>query len=365
MDRQTLRLHHLGVSLWLDSITRAMVADGTLQHLIDDLSVTGLTSNPTIFARDIDGSSGYDEEIQAAADDVDDEELFYRLAVEDLGRAAELFRPIHQRSNGIDGWVSLEISPLLAFDAPASFSAARRLHHLAACPNLLIKIPGTPESLPAIEEAIFAGIPVNVTLLFSAGQYQAAADAYLRGIERRIDAGLNPDVRSVASIFVSRWDKATMSEVGPDLRDRIGIAVAGTVYQAYRELLDSDRMRTVMSFGAQPQRLLWASTGTKDPGASDILYVRDLVAPYTINTMPQKTLLAFADHGVIGTILPPDGGDADGVIASLTRRGIDHDALADRLQREGAAAFSESWTHLLATIDAKRHATSRSESRVA
>ncbi len=350
----TQQLHDAGVSLWLDNITRKMLQDGTLERYIHEFNVTGLTSNPTIFDHAIAHTDDYDQAIrEKIRAGLSGEALFFDLALEDLVRAADLFRPIYDRTNGLDGWVSLEVSPLLAYDAASTLAEAKRLHERACRPNLFIKIPGTPEGLPAIEEAIFAGVPVNVTLLFSAEQYTAAAEAYLRGIERRIAAGLNPDVGSVASIFVSRWDKAVMNQAPPELRDQLGIAVAKRAYRAYREFLNSDRLLRAMNFGARTQRLLWASTSTKDPEASDILYVRGLVAPYTINTTPDKTLLAFAEHGAAGASLPSDGGDADQAIAAFERAGIGYHPLAERLQKEGAEEFSQSWNDLLSTLSAK------------
>jgi transaldolase len=330
------------------------LAGGILKRYIDELSVTGLTSNPTIFDHAIANSDFYDAAIRDKMKaGKSGETLFFELAIEDLARAADLFRPVYERTNGLDGWVSLEVSPLLAYDTTSTLAEANRLHGQANRPNLFIKIPGTPEGLPAIEEAIFAGVPINVTLLFSAEQYTAAAEAYLRGIERRIAAGLDPDVRSVASVFISRWDKATMDKVSGALRDQLGIAVAKRTYKAYRAFLSSDRMLRAMNFGVHPQRLLWASTGTKDPEASDILYIRSLVAPCTINTMPEKTLLAFAEHGAMEKPLPPDGGEGDQVIAAFGKAGIGHDQLAETLQKEGAAAFVKSWNNLLETIESK------------
>jgi len=354
MNSHTQKLHNAGVSLWLDNITRGLLTAGTLKRYMDELSITGLTSNPTIFDNAIANTDFYDEAIrEKVTAGKSGETLFFELAMEDLVQAADLFRPVYERTGGLDGWVSLEVSPLLAYDTESTVAEAKRLHQSTDRPNLFIKIPGTPEGLPAIEEAVFAGVAVNVTLLFSAEQYAAAADAYLHGIERRIAAGLNPDVRSVASIFISRWDKATMDTAPAGLRDRLGIAVAERTYKVYREVLNSERMVRAMNFGARPQRLLWASTGTKDPEASDILYIRRLVAPYTINTMPEKTLLAFAEHGAQGESLPPDGGDADEVTAAFEKAGIGYSALAETLQKEGAAAFVKSWNDLLATIEAK------------
>jgi transaldolase len=350
----TRKLHELGQSLWLDNITRDLLDSGTLRRYADELSVTGLTSNPTIFERAIERSSAYDEAIRRGrAQGKDGEELFFDLALEDLGRAADLFRPIHERTNGVDGWVSLEVSPLLAHDAARTLAEARRLHARAGRPNLLIKIPGTPEGVPAIEEAIFAGVPINVTLLFSRDHYLAAAEAFTRGIERRIGAGLDPEVASVASLFVSRWDVAVSQTVPEALRNRLGVAIGRRLYAAYRVLLDSPRWQRICNAGGRPQRLLFASTGTKDPKASDLLYVDSLVAPFTVNTMPENTLLALAESGEVGELLPSGGGDCEEVLARFTDAGIDLDALAARLQNEGAAAFSKSWNGLLVVLESK------------
>src|SRR6476646_2877190 len=352
--KPTKPLHDLGQSLWLDNITRSLVNSGTLQRYIDEFSVTGLTSNPTIFDHAIKNSADYDSDIsQSASRAKSPEDLFFDLALADLTRAADLFQPIFARTDGVDGWVSLEVSPLLAHDTNRTLAAARDLHQRAGKPNLFIKIPGTAEGLPAIEAAIFAGVPVNVTLLFSREQYIAAAEAYLRGVERRIEAGLNPAVASVASLFVSRWDVAVSGKVPDELTNRLGIAVAQRTYKAYQELLASARFRRVANAGARAQRLLWASTGSKDPHASDILYVKALAAPFTINTMPESTLKAFADHGEVGEVLPADGGDCEAVLASFVRAGIDIDALAVRLQNEGAASLVKSWNELMACIDNK------------
>ncbi len=349
----TRKLHDLGQSLWLDNITREMLNSGTLKHYIDELSVTGLTSNPTIFDNAIRHSSMYDADIQASSGSPG-EELFFELALADLTRAADLFQPVFKRTDGVDGWVSLEVSPLLAHDTNSTLVAARDLHGRGGKPNLFIKIPGTAEGLPAIEAAIFAGVPVNVTLLFSREHYIAAADAYLRGVERRIEAGLNPAVASVASLFVSRWDVAVSGKVPAELANRLGVAIAQRAYKAYCELLDSPRFRRAANAGARAQRLLWASTGTKDAKASDILYVKALAAPFTVDTMPEGTLKGFADHGEVGSILAPDGGDCETVLASFAKAGIDIDALATRLQDEGAASFVKSWNDLMACIESKR-----------
>jgi transaldolase len=353
--KPTQKLHDLGQSLWLDNITRELLNNGTLKCYIDDLSVTGLTSNPTIFDNAIKNSAMYDQDIsQAAPTTQSGEGLFFSLALADLTRAAELFQPVFARTDGVDGWVSLEVSPLLAHDTKSTLEAAVDLHRRAAKPNLFIKIPGTAEGLPAIEAAIFAGVPVNVTLLFSREQYVAAAEAYLRGVERRIAAGLNPAVASVASLFVSRWDVAVTGKVPAELTNRLGIAVAQRAYKAYRELLASPRFQRAANSGARAQRLLWASTGTKDPKASDALYVKALAAPFTVNTMPEGTLKAMADHGEVGEVLRPDGGDCESVLASFAKTGIDIDALAARLQDEGASSFVKSWNDLMTRIDSKR-----------
>lgn len=352
--KATQQLHDLGQSLWLDNITRGLLTSGTLARYIDELSITGLTSNPTIFDKAIGSGDLYDEAIQEkAAAGKSGEALFYELALEDLTEAAELFSAIFAASGGEDGWVSLEVSPLLADDTAGTVEAVRQLHAQVNCPNLLIKIPGTKAGIPAIEEAIFAGVPVNVTLLFSPEHYQAAAAAYMRGISRRIDAGLNPEVGCVASLFVSRWDVAIQDKVPDGLRNRLGIAIAAQAYQAYRELLESPQWQQLEAAGARPQRLLWGSTGTKDPGASDTLYVESLAAPCTINTMPEKTLLAFAGHGKANSVLPPDGGESEALLTEFTRAGIDTAALAEQLQREGAAAFAKSWYELMTRIASK------------
>ena len=348
--KPTQELHELGQSLWVDNITRTMLDDGTLQRYIDELSVTGLTSNPTIFDKAIGDGSAYDEQIdELASGGLEGEALFFELALTDLRRAAELFEPINKRTDEVDGWVSLEVSPLLADDAEATIAQARELHAKADC-NVYIKIPGTEAGRTAIEESIFAGVPINVTLLFSREQYLGAAEAFMRGVERRIDAGLDPSVPSVASLFISRWDVAVADEAPAELRNRLGIAVGKRAYRAYRELLDSERMQRLANEGARPQRLLWASTGTKDPDASDTLYVEALAAPFTVNTMPEKTLLAVADHGEVGEPLPVDGGDAEDTLKAFGDAGIDVDALAATLQKEGAETFVASWRELLDTV---------------
>jgi len=352
--KATQALHDLGQSIWLDNITRDLLTSGTLKRYIDEWSVTGLTSNLTIFDHAIKNSAAYDAAIrQGIAQGKSGEELFFDLALADLTQAADLFRPIHDKSDGVDGWVSLEVSPLLAYDTAQTLAAAKDLHARARRPNLLIKIPGTKEGLPAIEEAIFAGVPVNVTLLFSAEQYVAAADAFLRGIERRIAAGLKPDVGSVASVFISRWDTAITGKVPEALANQLGIAIAKRTYKACRTLLGSPRWQRAYNAGARPQRLLWASTGTKDPHASDILYIKALAAPFTVNTMPESTLKALADHGEVGGLLPADGGDSEAVLAKFAKAGIDTDALAARLQDEGAKSFVQSWNELMAVIASK------------
>ena len=350
----TQLLFNLGQSLWLDNITRDLLTSRTLQSYIDELSVTGLTSNPTIFDHAIKNSSSYDAEIsEKVSKGKSGEALFFELALEDITKAADLFRPVYDQTDGVDGWASLEVSPLLAYDTASTLAAAKELHARAGRPNLFIKIPGTKEGLPAIEEAIFAGIPINVTLLFSREQYLLAADAFLRGIERRIDAGLKPVVASVASLFVSRWDASVGEKVPASLRNQLGIAIAKRTYKAYRGLLGSSRWQRAFNAGARPQRLLWASTGTKDPKASDVLYIKALAAPFTVNTMPEGTLKALADHGQIDTILPADGGDGEAVLAEFTKNGIDVDALAAQLQDEGAKSFVKSWHNLLEVISSK------------
>jgi transaldolase len=355
--KATASLHELGQSLWLDNITRDLLKSGTLKRYIDELSVTGLTSNPTIFDHAIRNSTAYDATIRSRlGEGKSGEELFFDLAVEDLTQAADLFRPIHERTDGVDGWVSLEVSPLLAHDTASTIAAARDLHRRAGRSNLLIKIPGTQEGLPAIEEAIFAGIPVNVTLLFSREHYLAAAEAFLRGVERRIEAGLRPTVGSVASVFISRWDVAVADKVPAALRNQLGIAMALRTYKAYRELLSSPRWQRAYNAGARPQRLLWASTGTKDPNAPDVLYIKALAAPFTVNTMPEGTLKAFGDHGEVGAILPADGGDCEETLAKLGKAGIDVDSLAATLQDEGGQSFTKSWNDLMDCIASKSSA---------
>ena len=355
--KATQQLHDLGQSLWLDNITRELLDSVTLKRYIDELSVTGLTSNPTIFDEAISRSNSYDNEIRRLmGSGLSGENAFFELAIEDLRRAADLFAPIHQRTSAVDGWVSLEVSPLLAYDAKTTVEVAKALHQKAARPNLFIKIPGTPEGRVAIEEAIFAGVSVNVTLLFSREHYQGAAEAYMRGLERRVEAGLSPDIRSVASLFVSRWDKATLDKVPTDLRDKLGPAIGQRAYKAYRDVLDSDRWQRLENLGARPQRLLFASTGTKDPKASDVLYIGALAAPNTVNTMPEKTLLAFGQHGSIAKPIPRDGGDCEQVLSEFTKAGIDLIKLAADLQSEGAKSFDESWQDLLKSIDTKSKA---------
>ena len=352
--KATQLLHNLGQSLWLDNITRDLLNSGTLKRYVDDLSVTGLTSNPTIFDHAIKNSTAYDAAIrEKLSKGKSGEALFFELALEDITRASDLFRPVYDQTDGVDGWVSLEVSPLLAHDTASTLAAARDLHARAGRPNLFIKIPGTKEGLPAIEEATFAGIPINVTLLFSREQYLAAAEAFLRGVERRIDAGRKPTVGSVASVFVSRWDSAVMGKVPDSLRDQLGIAIAMRTYKAYRGLLASPRWQRVFNAGARPQRLLWASTGTKDPKASDVLYIKALAAPFTVNTMPEGTLKALADHGELGTILPADGGDCEEVLGQFAKAGIDVNSLASQLQEEGAKSFVRSWNDLMAVITSK------------
>ncbi len=360
--KSTQKLHDVGQSLWLDNITRTMLGDGTLQGYIDELSVTGLTSNPTIFDKAIGAGDAYDEQIaELSGSDIPEqgigatptERIFFELALADLRDATNLFKPIHERTAGVDGYCSLEVSPLIADDAEATIEEAAELHAKAERDNLFIKIPGTEAGLTAIEESIFAGIPVNVTLLFDADQYLAAADAYLKGIERRIEAGLSADIASVASIFMSRWDVAVADKVPDELHNRLGLAIGFEAYRAYRELLDSDRMQRLMNEGARPQRLLWASTGTKDPDASDTLYIKGFASPFTVNTMPEPTLNAFADHGEVGDLVPADGGDCEQLLAKFGEAGIDVKALAKQLQEEGKDAFAKSWDEMLKTIESQ------------
>lgn len=347
-------LNKLGQSLWLDNITRDLLDSGTLKRYIDELSVTGLTSNPTIFDNAISRSSWYDKEIRKQLDKgVSGEELFFTLAIQDLSRAADMFAPVYERTGTVDGFVSLEVSPVFAYDTKATVDQVTTLHKQANKPNLFIKIPGTPEGLPAIEDSIFAGVPVNVTLLFSTDQYKAAAEAYMKGLERRVAAGLSADVRSVASLFLSRWDVAVTEKVPADLRNTLGLAVGKQAYKAYRDILESDRFQRLENVGARPQRLLFASTGTKDKNASDTLYIEGLAAPNTVNTMPEPTLLAFAAHGKTAGAVPRDGGDAEAVLAAHVKAGIDLTALSTQLQSEGAKGFIKSWNELLGAIESK------------
>jgi transaldolase len=346
-------LHDRGQSLWLDNITRSMLDGGAIQRYIDSYSVTGLTSNPSIFDKAI-GSGDYDDAIRAkSGQGLSQEELFFELAIEDLRRAADLFLPIHERTDGVDGWVSLEVSPLLAYDTARTVETAKSLYSRAGRPNIFIKIPGTPEGLPAITEAIAAGVPVNVTLLFSADHYRAAAEAYLAGVERRAADGLDPAVGSVASVFISRWDKVVAKQAPPDLVDQLGLAVGLDVYRAYRQLMSSDRVLRLQNDGARMQRLLWASTKTKDPAASDTLYVHGLTAPYTVNTMPDDTLAAFYDHGEVGGPLPADGGDVDALLGRFAQAGVDTAEVAAKLHRDGATSFVNAWNELMDRIQAR------------
>jgi transaldolase len=352
--KPTRVLHDFGQSIWLDNITRGLLDSGQMQRYIDSHSVSGLTSNPSIFDKAI-ASGHYEAAIKSLANsDLTNEEIFFELAIADLQRAADLFLPIHERTAGVDGWVSLEISPLLAHDTAQTVEAAKTLHARAARPNLFIKIPGTPEGLPAIEECIAAGVPINVTLLFDADQYLASANAYLRGIERRVAAGLDPVVASVASVFISRWDAAVSAFLSEELEDGLGIAVAMKAYRTYRDVMDSEHFQRLANTGARMQRLLWASTGTKDPKASDTLYIEALASPFTINTIPEKTLEAFFDHGQVGRALARDGGDCDSRLETYRAAGIDIEALALKLQDDGAIAFSAAWSELLARIDVQR-----------
>lgn len=355
--KATQALNKLGQSLWLDNITRQMLDSGTLKKYIDELSITGLTSNPTIFDQAMTHGDSYDAEIsKLMSSGMAVEDAFFEMAIEDLRRAADLFAQIHQRTATVDGWVSLEVSPLLAYDAEKTAAVAKKLHQKAARPNLFIKIPGTTQGRTAIEEAIFAGVSVNVTLLFSRDHYIGAAEAYMRGLERRVEAGLSADVRSVASLFVSRWDKATMDKVPADLRDKLGPAIGMQTYKAYRDVLESDRWQRLENVGARPQRLLFASTGTKDPKASDVLYIGALAAPNTVDTMPEETLLVFSEHGNVGKPIPRDGGDCEQVLAAFSKAGIDVPKLAADLQSEGAKSFVDSWKDLLGSIESKSKA---------
>lgn len=355
--KATQQLNKLGQSLWIDNITRQMLDSGTLKKYIDELSVTGLTSNPTIFDHAMTKGDSYNDDMaRLLSSGMSVEDAFFEMAIDDLRRAADLFAAIHKRTGTVDGWVSLEVSPLLAYDAEKTAAVAKQLHQKAERPNVFIKIPGTPEGRIAIEEAIFAGVSVNVTLLFSREQYLGAADAYMKGLERRVEAGMSADVRSVASLFISRWDKATMDKVPGELRDKLGPAVGAQTYKAYRDVLESDRWQRLENLGARAQRLLFASTGTKDPKASDVLYIGALAAPNTVNTMPEETLLAFADHGSTGQVLARDGGDCEDVLKAFGKAGVDVAKLAADLQSEGAKSFVDSWKDLLDSIESKSKA---------
>jgi transaldolase len=355
MNTNTQKLYQQGVSLWLDNITRKILDDGTLKKYITELGITGLTSNPTIFDNAIAGSDDYDNAIiEAGKNGLSDEEVFFTLAIDDIQRAADLFLPVYEKTNGLDGFVSIEVSPLLAYDTESTITAAKDIFKKVNRPNVFIKIPGTPEGLPAVEKVIEEGIPVNITLLFSADQYISAAKAWLKGVEARAEKGLNPDVKSVASVFVSRWDKAVEDKVSKALRNNVGIAVMQKTYVAYLKFLQSAPAQKFMNQGVFPQRLLWASTGTKDPRASDILYVKELIAPYTVNTMPAKTLHAFADHGEADKVMSRSDAAADTIFQKMMACSINHLVLAEQLQSEGAEAFTKSWTNLMETINKKR-----------
>lgn len=355
MNQNTKNLQDQGVSLWMDNISRQMIDDKELERYIKEFSITGLTSNPSIFDKAIAQTTYYDSAIaKLNKPELNDEALFFELAIQDIQQAADLFLPVFHKTNGLDGFVSIEVSPLLAYDTESTLKSAREIHRKVNRPNVFIKIPGTPEGVPAIEAAIAEGIPINVTLLFSAEQYEASAMAYLRGIETRIKKGLNADVRSVASLFVSRWDKAVEDKAPENLKNKLGIAVAQKTYVAYLKFLKSPRVQRIMNFGTSPQRLLWASTGTKDPNASDVLYIKNLIAPYTINTIPDKTLMAFADHGEIGASLPCNPEAADHIIKQFADISVDYTQLAEQLQKEGAEAFNKSWNNLINSIATKR-----------
>lgn len=354
MNTNNKKLNEQGVSLWLDNITRKILNNGILQDYIADLSVTGLTSNPTIFDNAISKSSDYDDAIHQLGNLLSDEELFFELAVEDIQRAADLFRPIYERTNHVDGFVSIEVSPTLAYDTQSTIEAAKAIFKKVNRPNAFIKIPGTPEGLPAMEQAIAEGIPVNVTLLFSAEQYLAAAEAWLKGVEARVEKGLNPDIRSVASVFVSRWDKAVSEQVSDGLKNKLGLATSQKTHEAYLQFLQSNRVQRVMNLGVSPQRLLWASTGAKDPAVSDVIYIENLVAPFTVNTMPENTLLAFANHGKVTQPMPFSCAETNALLEKFENEGINISQLAQQLQNEGAESFVGSWNHLIDSIQQKR-----------
>jgi transaldolase len=349
------QLHEAGQSLWLDSINRAMLGSGDLARYVDQLAVTGLTSNPTILGHAMAASHDYEGSLRAllAQGVSGPQDLVYAAAFEDLGQAANLFRPAWQASGGEDGYVSVEVPPDLAYDAPATVALARHLHAMAGFPNLLVKVPGTPQGLTVLEELVDAGIGVNVTLLFSDTHYLRTAEAYMRALERRLARGEDLAVPSVASVFVSRWDKAADSLLPKPLHGRLGVAMAQKVYSSYQSLLASDRWRDLEAGGARPQRVLWASTSAKDPALPDTYYVEKLASPGTINTMPEKTLIAFADHGTVGEMLRDDYASGEETVAEVAAKGVDVDALGESLQRQGARAFSADWSALLDAIAAK------------
>ena len=355
-------LHQAGQSLWLDSINRKLLVSGTLARYIDTFAVTGLTSNPTILGHAMTASTDYDESLRThlAAGTRDPQDLVYAVALEDLTAAADLFLPIYDATGVVAGFVSVEVPPGLAYDAAGSIALAHRLHEQARRPNLLVKIPGTPPGLTALEELISDGIGINVTLLFSDAHYLQTAEAYLRALERRAAAGQPLDVPSVASLFVSRWDKAADPLLPASLHGRLGLAVTQAVYASYRSLLTNERWTKLAAKGARPQRVLWASTSTKDPDFPDTYYLGKLAAPDTINTMPEQTLLAFADHGEVGEMMRPDYAAAQSCIADVAGHGIDVDMLGESLQRHGARAFEEDWASLLDAIAEKAHRLSKS-----
>jgi transaldolase len=360
------RLHDLsarGVSVWMDSLSREMLETGQLARLMDEDAVVGVTSNPTIFERALSTGDWYDDDLRELLNGQDDaKEIFLALAVEDVQRACDLMRPAWERSRGVDGRVSIEVDPDLAYDRDATFEEAMRLHELVDRPNAYVKIPGTRPGLGAIEDCIAAGRSINVTLIFSLQRHAEVAEAYIRGLERLVADGGDPSsVISVASFFVSRVDTEAdrrLEGVGrTDLQGRLAIANAKLAYQTYLETFSGDRWDALAAAGARPQRCLWASTSTKNPAYRDVMYVEELVGPDTVNTMPLETVEAFQDHGEVrGDTLLEAVDEARALLGELAAAGVDYDAVVDTLEREGVEKFSDSFRQLLDGIEAKRQA---------
>jgi transaldolase len=351
-------LHDAGVSIWLDTLSRELLDSGRFAGLIADCAVTGATSNPTIFAKAITGSDRYDDQLRAAAaaGRRDPQELFFELALEDVGRAADLLRATYEASGGRDGFVSLECTPDLADDTQATIDQALELWSRLDRPNVMIKVPATGAGIPAIEELTARGVNVNITLLFSLERYEQVIDSYVSGVERRVAAGRPVDaISSVASFFVSRVDAKVdpLLPAGSDLRGRVAIANAQRAYARSLERFGDERWLTLRESGARPQRPLWASTGTKDPSYSDVLYVEELIAPETVNTMPETTLRAFADHGRVGGTIGIEGSFADETLNLAAEAGVDLATVTAQLEREGVRSFCDSYHDLLDCIVTK------------